>query len=753
MKNKILLFFYYLFVFNALHAQYSPSSFPLTENGKTYAMPWAGGMNLPQFSEVDLNNDGIMDLVSYDREGDVASTFINGGTAGLVDYDYAPEYMSRMPEEALNFMLFRDYNCDGIQDIFGMHDLLGYGIVLTVWKGSYDVNDTIQFVRVKDQLKYDNSGWGLYTMFIFNTDLPAIDDIDGDGDLDIFAFNSGVDFPFNVSWYKNISVEDGNNCDSLDFVLENVCWGQFEESGDSSIINFSPSVDSCYNNANYNSIISGDDYSRNSRNGRHIGANLTSLDFNGDNVKDMALGSVMFKNVNMISGVEINDSVLINTQDYHFPSYDRPIDIYSFVSTFFLDVNNDGITDMLACPSEKGIGEAVQDSVVWFYQNTVSNNNMFFSFQQKDFLVGEMFDVGLRAFPAVFDYNADGLNDILVGSFGRPKVNGGFNYGMTLLENTGTLSNPAFDIVSRDYAGLSSLFLNGLHPTFGDLDNDGDIDMMCGAQDGTIIFIENTAGVGNPVVWATPQTNYKNIDVGDASAPFLADLDRDNDLDLLVGKYSGVIYYFQNNGSNTTPAFSSTPNSTNLGGYSVQNAGSRNAMPFVYDNNGAYELFIGHQTGNFIHLGNIDNDIYGVYDTLSEKLHDFYQGKYSDIAVMDFDKDNKLDYLLGTGRGGLMIMSEKDTLTSYTLKKETQELLQVFPNPAGHFITVKMTSNTFLNNMQFEIVNTLGQSLMSLSTIDSKSDLNIDISSLNTGLYFLDIHADNYHQVFSFFKN
>ena len=95
MKNKILLFFYYLFVFNALHAQYSPSSFPLTENGKTYAMPWAGGMNLPQFSEVDLNNDGIMDLVSYDREGDVASTFINGGTAGLVDYDYAKELEKR----------------------------------------------------------------------------------------------------------------------------------------------------------------------------------------------------------------------------------------------------------------------------------------------------------------------------------------------------------------------------------------------------------------------------------------------------------------------------------------------------------------------------------------------------------------------------------------------------------------------------------------------------------------------------------
>ncbi len=752
MNLRIILCFSFSFYLNLIYSQYVPMPAVLTENSTTYRNAWAGGMNLPQFSELDLNNDGIMDLVSYDREGDVASTFINGGTAGLVDYHFAPEYMSRMPEEALNFMLFRDYNCDGIQDIFGMYVVWGQGVGLAVWKGSYDANDTIQFTLVNNQLKYDNAGFGLYKMFLYNTDLPAIDDIDGDGDLDILAFTLDICFPKNIFWYRNTSVEDGNNCDSLDFELANECWGQFEETGDSSIVNFSPSADSCYNNQWYNARpAEGNSYLRDSRNGRHIGANLTTVDFNGDNVKDLALGGVTYKNVNMVSGIDINDTTLINSQDYHFPSYDQPVDIYSFVSTYFLDVNNDGITDMLACPSETGIGESIMDSVVWFYENTASNNNMVFDFQQKDFLVGEMLDVGHRAFPAVFDHNADGLNDILIGGFGRPKVGGGFDYGMALLENTGTVTSPAFNIISRDYGGFSSLFLNGLHPTFGDIDGDGDLDMMCGAQDGSVVYIENTAGAGNPAVWATPQQNYKSIDVGDASAPFLVDLDRDNDLDLLIGQYSGTIHYFENGGSNTIPNFSPTPNTTNLGGYSVQNAGSRNAMPFVYDNNGAYELFIGHQTGNIIHLGNIDNDIYGVYDTLSVKVKDIYQGKYTDIAVMDFDNDSKLDYILGTGRGGLMIMSEKDTLTSFSMLSDDQKATEIYPNPTKNNLTVSMqfSVNSFL---YLKIYNALGQVMLEEKRNNPGQLFNVNTSALPQGMFFIDLQTDSYQEVLPFVK-
>ena len=223
----------------------------------------------------------------------------------------------------------------------------------------------------------------------------------------------------------------------------------------------SPSTDTCPDNPYYNLPFK-DPSVGEVRDGRHIGASLTAIDINGDSVQDMALGSVLYRNVNLISGIEINDTILITTQDTLFPSYDIPVDMYTFVSTFFLDVNNDGLTDMINSPTETGIGEATRDSVAWFYKNTQSNSNMQFSFQQKDFLVGDMLDVGQQAYPAVIDYNADGLQDIVIGSFGTCHELNDCKYGLALLENTGTLTNPSFEWVTSDYAGFNSLSIGGL---------------------------------------------------------------------------------------------------------------------------------------------------------------------------------------------------------------------------------------------------------------------------------------------------
>ena len=46
------------------------------EAGKKLSMPWAGGMNLPQFSSMDLDGDGREEMVVFERDGDVVRTFI-----------------------------------------------------------------------------------------------------------------------------------------------------------------------------------------------------------------------------------------------------------------------------------------------------------------------------------------------------------------------------------------------------------------------------------------------------------------------------------------------------------------------------------------------------------------------------------------------------------------------------------------------------------------------------------------------------
>src|SRR3546814_11196040 len=58
-------------------------------------------------------------------------------------------------------------------------------------------------------------------------DLPAIRDVDGDGDLDILNFGlNGIQ----VEYYKNRSQELFGSCDSLNYTLETLCWGEFTES-------------------------------------------------------------------------------------------------------------------------------------------------------------------------------------------------------------------------------------------------------------------------------------------------------------------------------------------------------------------------------------------------------------------------------------------------------------------------------------------------------------------------------------------
>ena len=733
-----------------------PLEIPATRNGRALKNPWAGGLNLPQFSPVDLNNDGIQDLVAFDRYGQVSATFINRGTPGQVDYEHAPSYMPYFPQlEGRNFMLFRDYNCDGIADAFGMYESFGRGFGVAVWQGSYH-QDTLHFTRIIDELTYDASAQGLSRvskLFIYNTDLPAIDDADGDGDLDILGFTLDICFPTNVFYYKNESVERGYGCDSLHFVLESECWGLFSESGDSSKVDMGPSTDSCYNNQWFNALPP----MRPNRgqtgvlgSARHVGASTTIIDYNGDNSMDMAMGGVTFTNVNMVDGVTINDTVLITNQDYLYPSYDKPAHVYSFPSTFFLDVNNDGKKDFLVAPSEMGFGEAVMDSVAWYYENTGSNSNMIFNYRQKDFLVGDMIDVGERSYPVLFDHNADGLLDLVVGGIGRVQQDGSFKYGLSLLINTGTNANPSYDWVTDDYANAALTQAHGLYPTMGDLDGDGDLDMICGARDGTLWFFKNNGGPNRPAVWGAPQANYFGINVGSNSTPQLFDLDKDGLLDLVIGCFAGNIFYFENIGMPNAPSFSSTPTSNNLSGYNVAQSFSRNSMPYFYDNGGNFELFIGHREGGIVHLGNINNNLLGTYDTLSEQYNDIYYGWYSKPAgLVDINGNGKLEFLIGTGNGGLMFLHKPERQINVDVLPTTPQVAFLYPNPAKEQLTIGLEAPPTAP-VQVTFYNALGQPLMQRTLQDQKEQLNI--RALPSGVLFVTFEFEQYRETRQFIK-
>ena len=86
----------------------------IKENSVYFKSPFVGGINAGQFSEIDLNLDGIMDLIVFDKSGNKIIPFINNG----LDYIFAPIYRENFPKNLHDWLLLADYNCDGKNDIF-----------------------------------------------------------------------------------------------------------------------------------------------------------------------------------------------------------------------------------------------------------------------------------------------------------------------------------------------------------------------------------------------------------------------------------------------------------------------------------------------------------------------------------------------------------------------------------------------------------------------------------------------------------
>ena len=95
------IIFIFIFIFSLLFAKISFSQtiydygFKKTNNisvrdstGKILRHAWVGGLNSCQFSDIDLNNDGISDLFVFDKTGNKSLTFINNGISDSVDYIY-----------------------------------------------------------------------------------------------------------------------------------------------------------------------------------------------------------------------------------------------------------------------------------------------------------------------------------------------------------------------------------------------------------------------------------------------------------------------------------------------------------------------------------------------------------------------------------------------------------------------------------------------------------------------------------------
>jgi len=743
-KHYSMTRFYFLLIFILIYTYSSAQTFTqqnipfYDDNDRLLDLALVGGLNNPQFSEVDLNNDGMQDLYIFDRQGNASLTFINGGTANKVDYHFAPEYAANFPEMTA-WVLMRDYNCDGVHDLF-FHSPDPRGI--RVYQGYYDENK-IAFKYIEEYIKYPSfSGFPL-NIFISEQDYPAINDIDNDGDLDILTFGSNGGW---VSYFENQSQDLGFGCDSLHFELVDNCWGRFYESGVGIELTLSPEIDSCVGNPYFIGKKNSDNI--------HAGSTLLPIDMDDDGDKEILLGDVSFSTVVMGINGGNPDTAWINSQIIDFPPNTEPIDIPTFPVTFYMDVNNDGKKDLLAAPN-RGFSENYTCS--WWYENIGSNAFPQFEYNQNDFLVDEMLDFGRGAAPTFFDHNSDGLMDIVVGTHGYYLSGGFYEPSIFLYENTGTASQPAYTLINTNYTNLSAIEKEKIHAynmTFGDLDNDGDEDMLLGGDFGKLYWYENLDN-GNGIASFQNMKNLMNpstetqFDIGQFASPYLVDIDRNGLLDIVAGELNGVLNFLRNIGTPETPLF--LLEDEFFGEIDVREDGFWEGYSdcIVKEIDGEYALFTGGEPGKIRRYINIEDSIANnqSFELADSLFGGILQGARTRIDAADINNDGGLDFIVGNERGGLALYYG-EPVVSNTTPDLPEFTANVFPNPAHNALNINYI-HPKAQTAELRIYDVLGRTTHE-QIIQQNTQL--DIQELSKGIYFCKIQIDDQFVVKKFIK-
>lgn len=723
------------FCFNSiaqLNFEYS-DAITVKNGSDNFSLAWAGGLNYAQFSDFDFDFDGDLDLFVFDRSSDNISVFLQEEIAGNKFYKVKYNAHLSFPSDLRYRATMVDYNNDGKKDLFG------YGIGgISVYKNVGNTISGLQWELEKEWLMTNSSG-SLMNLFVSSADIPAIVDVDFDGDIDVLTFHIGGQ---HLQYHQNQSMENYGVPDSLEFVLKNECWGLFREDLNNSFVYLNDNSAPCTTENVPNPQLPENPLNNKSKPGdihqKHSGSTVLALDIDNSGVLDLILGDVSFPSVTLLTngGSAPNTNSAIVSQDNSFPNNTTPLNLTLFPASFYLDVDFDNVKDLIFCPNAKNISE--NEKSVWFYKNTGTNANPTFQFQTSSFLQNEMIENGTGSIPVLADIDNDGLEDLFVANFYRYKNVLDKESSITFYKNTGTPSNPVFTYIDNDFLNLSSSSL-GLRmvPTFGDLDNDGDKDMILGLDNGNLAFFENNS-VFPAINFSAPVLNYQDnngnpINTGQYASPQLFDLDKDNLLDLVIGNKTGEIKFYKNIGTISNPAFQLT-NDT-LGNIDIATASPDGyAIPHFFRKNDTTFLFLGGIEGKLRFYDHIDDSLSNgeSFNLHSDHFLGIDMGAYSSFFVKDIDNDNFLNMFSGQDLGGLYHFEVDPNSQSGISELEEDPEFLIYPNPSNGIFTVISAST---EEFTLEVLDLLGNVVFQKENVSINTTFNV--SERATGVYLV----------------
>lgn len=424
---------------------------------------------------VDLNSDGLIDIFSGDRHGDF-TFFKNIGTPQVPEFDTARVHAFGTVE-VTNFVHvdFADLDADADLDLIVTDN---YG-TFTYFENIGSATEPAFAAPVTNPFSLE--------LERFRRTCVAFEDIDDDGDQDIMVGASGS-FRF------------------------------FENIGTPQVPQFAPYVNAAF--------------------GLPGGlGNITSValaDLNGDCTTDLISGErsggfYYFENGSDTYSEAVFDSVQRNP--FGFGNGSKNADDITYGYPHLIDIDGDNDLDMLS--GDYG-GE------FHYFENIGDNGNPVFATKQLNPF--GLKDIGKRSNFDMADLDGDGDQDLLSGEY---------EDGFVWFENIGDAQNPEFSEPVANPFSISENFNEmTVNVIFTDLDGDEDYDFISGTYSGNIYYFENIGDFENPI-FAEPLKDtfgLQAIDDGRVS-PQMGDLDGDGDEDLLMGSRSGNFYFVENTAS------------------------------------------------------------------------------------------------------------------------------------------------------------------------------------------------------------
>jgi hypothetical protein len=458
-------------------------------------------LNAEMVSAIDLDADGDLDLVTGGYTG--LHLYLNTGSNAAPLYTISPGYFQNVSTGNYPVPDLADYDADGDLDM-----VLGYSEsgAVKLYTNTGSASSGV-FSDANSSLLGDV---GLYAY-------PVFCDYDSDGDQDVLCGRDVQGFIY----YQNNGTPSEPLWETNGTAFTGVGSGTYWNSGDLADLDNDGDYELIYGTAdgplvyfvNQGTLTSPNWQMNDSLFGGVLDSGGASspvfYDFDEDGDLDMISGSQLgdikyFQNTGTIyAPAWVENSAYFSSIDHS---------IYSAVTLGTLD--GDFLPDAI-------VGDL--SGQIYFHRNTG------FGFNEEAGPIPAV-SVGGWSVPRLVDMDFDLDLDLVIGNEA-----GNLRYW----ENQGSPQAANFVEVTGYFGGID--VGSNCSPTFGDLDADGDMDMLAGTMWGDL-----KCYLRGPLGWTLDNTLFAGITTDQNAAPALVDLDHDGDLDFALGDYDGTFKFYRN---------------------------------------------------------------------------------------------------------------------------------------------------------------------------------------------------------------